>query len=283
MAPGLAVTKEAGTDLIAAGFHKAGYSVLAFEYRCVGESGGEPRQLAKFSDQLDDWQAALRFAQTLPEIDPRRIAIWGFSSSGGHVYTVAGRNPGLAAAISHAGAADAFSAALKAAPSFTPAALFKLNALAVADLASRAFGGEGRRVPLCGRRGEVAAITTPDSLNSLRGLDPGDAMFPREVSAWSAVRIGFYRPGRHADRISIPLLVLEFQDDQVTPPGPAAHAAERAPRGELAKFPGGHYSAMIDQYEPVMQTMLDFLERHLLNGNRQLLASSATARAAERQ
>ena len=47
MAGGFAVTKEPGTDVFASRFHEAGFSVLAFDYRHLGESGGEPRQVAR--------------------------------------------------------------------------------------------------------------------------------------------------------------------------------------------------------------------------------------------
>ena len=54
MAAGLAVIKEAGTDRLARRFHDAGYTVLAFDYRRLGESGGVPRQLVRIGDQLAD-------------------------------------------------------------------------------------------------------------------------------------------------------------------------------------------------------------------------------------
>jgi fermentation-respiration switch protein FrsA (DUF1100 family) len=60
MTGGFAVTKEPGTDLFASRFRDAGYSVLAFDYRNFGESGGQPRQVARITEQLDDWQAAPR-------------------------------------------------------------------------------------------------------------------------------------------------------------------------------------------------------------------------------
>src|SRR4051794_4371451 len=106
MAGGGAVTKEPGTDRFARVFHDAGFTVLAFDYRRLGESGGHPRQIVRIGEQQDDWQAALDFARTLPDVDPARIAIWGFSLSGGHVFPVAARNPGLAAAIAQTPLAD---------------------------------------------------------------------------------------------------------------------------------------------------------------------------------
>ena len=90
MAAGFAVTKEPATDLFARRFHDAGFSVLAFDYRGIGESGGQPRQVQRIRDQpaawQADWQAAITFAAALPEVDPVRLAIWSFSASGGQVF-----------------------------------------------------------------------------------------------------------------------------------------------------------------------------------------------------
>ena len=58
MAGGFAVTKEPGTDLFAKRFHEAGFSVLAFDYRHLDGSGGQPRQVVRAREQLADWSAA---------------------------------------------------------------------------------------------------------------------------------------------------------------------------------------------------------------------------------
>lgn len=280
MAPGIAVTKEAGTDLIAERFAAAGYSVLTFEYRRLGESGGEPRQLVNVNDQLEDWQAALAFARTLPEVDPRRIAVWGFSLSGGHIYKVAARNPDLAAAIVHAGIADGPHAARNIVRSFTPWALFKFNVLGLLDAVGGRLGRAPILIPLYGEPNEVVSIATPDSKNGPRALNPGgryDDTWRQEVAARSAVAMGFYRPGREAGKIRIPVLVLEFQDDGVTPAGPAAKAAERAPRGELVRLRGGHYAALLDGHDECVEVMLDFLNRHVLDRTTEVAAKPAAA------
>ena len=59
MAGGFAVTREPGTDQFAARFHEAGYSVLAFDYRHLGESGGQPRQVVRVREQTEDWSLSL--------------------------------------------------------------------------------------------------------------------------------------------------------------------------------------------------------------------------------
>ncbi|MGA8245399.1 MAG: alpha/beta hydrolase, partial [Nocardioides sp.] len=106
MAGGFAVTKEPATDRFAKRFHEAGFSVLAFDYRRLGESGGRPRLVLPIGDQLADWQAAVAFAATLPGVVPDKVAIWGFSATGGLVFDVAARNPQVAAAIAQTQHAD---------------------------------------------------------------------------------------------------------------------------------------------------------------------------------
>jgi uncharacterized protein len=265
MAAGLGVIKEPGTDRLAERFHDAGYSVLAFDYRHLGESGGTPRQLVRIPTQLADWQAAISFAPDLPGVDDAKLAIWGFSVSGGHVFTIASRNPQLAAAIAHSPLADGVTATLNAIRHTTPVAFARLTARAVSDVAGTAVGRKPVLVPLAGPRGTVASLTTPDALNGSPALNP-DNKYPdwrQEVTARSALRVGFYRPGRHASRIRCPLLVLAYDDDGVTPPLAAIRAARRAPHGELARLPGGHYEAFLDGHERATEALLSFLDRHL--------------------
>jgi uncharacterized protein len=265
MAGGLAVTKEPGTDPFARRFNDAGFSVVAFDYRRLGESGGEPRQVVRIRDQQADFQAAIDFARTL-DVDPARIAIWGFSLSGGHVFPVAARNPGLAAAIAQSPLADGPAATPNAMRHQTPGAALRLTGLALLDAAEALVGRGARLVPLAGERGTLASITTPDALNGPAALDPTDDYpdWRQEVAARSALRLGFYRPARCASRIQCPLLVVAHDDDGVALAEPAARAARRAPRGELARLPGGHYEAFMGGRERAGDVLLSFLTRHLV-------------------
>jgi uncharacterized protein len=266
MAGGLAVTKEPATDRFAARFHDAGFSVLAFDFRRLGESGGQPRQLVRLADQESDYVAAVEFARILPEVDPTRVAVWGFSLSGGHVLAVASRIPDLGAAVAVSALADGAAAAPNAMRHTTPLSMLRLNARALLDTLGGMLGRDPLLVPLAGERGEVAALTTPDSLNGRRALNP-DNRYPdwqQAVAARSAMRLAFYRPGRHASRIACPLLVIAPEQDGVAPQGPAIGAAERAPRGEVGRIPGGHYMPLLDGHEQAVEAQLAFLRRHLL-------------------
>jgi uncharacterized protein len=269
MAPGFAVTKEPATDRFAEGFNRAGFSVLAFDYRRFGESGGQPRQLSRIGDEHADLQAAIDFAPSLPSVDGTRLAIWGFSLSGGHVIPVATRNPRLAAAIAMSPNADGQPAARNALHHTTLTAFLRLSGRGLLDALGGFLGRKPLLVPLTGKRGSVAVISTPDALNGEKALDPGNRYpaWQQEVAARSALRIGFYRPGRHASRVKCPLLVLAYEQDGAALPGPAVRAAQRAPRGELHLLPGGHYEPFLSGHERALEIQRDFLRRHLLDGS----------------
>jgi len=267
MAGGLAVAKEPGTDPFAARFNEAGFSVLAFDFRRLGESGGNPRQVVRIGDQQDDFLAAVGFARTLDEVDPAKVAIWGFSLSGGHVFPVAARDPKLGAAIAVSALADGPAAAPNGFRHTTPLSGLRITARGVRDGLGSLIGRDPLLVPLAGEKGTVAALTTPDSRNGSKALNPGNRYpeWQQEVSAWSALRIGMYRPARRASRVACPLLVVAAEGDGVAPPGPVIRAGERAPRGEVVRIDGGHYAPYMDGHERAVEAQLGFLRRHLLD------------------
>jgi dienelactone hydrolase len=266
MAGGLAVTKEPGTDRFAARFSQAGFSVLAFDYRRFGESGGQPRQVARIRAELADWQAAIMFARTLPEVDPARLAIWGFSSAGGHVLRLAARDPQLAAAIAQTPNADGQAAVRGAMRHQRPPAMLRLIGRGVLDATAGLAGRPPRLVPLSGAPGTVAVLTTPDGRDGALALNPANQypQWQQAVAARSALGLGLYRPVRDASRIAVPLLVVVCEQDQTAPPEPAIEAARRAPRSELLRLPGGHYAPFLGGHERAVEAELAFLRRHAL-------------------
>ncbi|MEP7019177.1 MAG: alpha/beta fold hydrolase [Pseudonocardiales bacterium] len=266
MAGGFAVPKEPATDRFAKRFSDAGFSVLAFDYRHLGESGGQPRLVLPVGDQLADWQAAIEFARTLPGVDPASIAVWGFSASGGYLLQVASRDPQLAAAIAQTPNVDGPAAMRNAARHQKPLAMLRFTGRAVLDVLGSLVGRAPRLVALADEPGSVAMLTTPDSLDGSRALRA--ERYPhwqQAVAARSALRLGFYRPSRYATAVRCPLLVVVCDKDQTTPAGAAARAAHRAPRGELVRLSGGHYEPFLDGHEQAVGVELAFLCKHLLD------------------
>jgi pimeloyl-ACP methyl ester carboxylesterase len=267
MAGGFAVTKEPGTDMFAKRFHQAGFAVLTFDYRHLGESGGEPRQVARVGEQLADWQAAIEFAATLPGVDPAKLAAWAFSLSGGYVFPIAAQNPQLAAAIAQTPNADGPATSRNAVRHQKPLAMLRFMGRGILDALGSLVGRRPLLVPLVGEPGTVALLTTPDSRGGNEALNP-DNKYPdwqQTVAARSGLRVTFYRPGRYASRVRSPLLVVVCDQDQSALAGPAVRAARRAPGAELVSLPGGHYAPFMDAHEQAVEAELSFLRRHLLD------------------
>jgi len=266
MAGGLAVPKEPATDQFAARFHAAGFTVLAFDYRRLGESGGEPRLVLPVKGQVDDWQAAIDHARTLPGVDPAKIALWAFSASGGFVLNAAARDHELAAVIAQTPTADGLAAMRNASRHQQPAAMARFTGRALLDVLGGLLRRPTRLVPLVGPPGTVAMLTTPDAVgDGARALRAANyPNWTQQVAARSALRIGFHRPGRDAKRITCPLLVIACDDDQTSLAAPAIRVAGKAPRGELSRLPGGHYAPFLEGHEQAVDVQLEFLRRHLV-------------------
>jgi uncharacterized protein len=269
MAGGAGVTRGPATDRFAARFHCAGYSVLAFDHRHLGASGGSPRHVVRIPEQLADWQAAIERAASLPGVAAGKIAGWGFSLAAGHLLRLAARPPDqhhLAAVIAQAPLADGAVSSPRALRHETAGVLASFPVIALRDAARGLAGREPLTVPLAGPRGAVAMLTTPDAIDCDRALNPGNAYpdWQQTIAARSVVPIALYRPGRTARRISCPLLAVISARDQSVLAGPALKAARRAPRGEILQIDGTHYAAFLDQHETVVTAELDFLRRHLL-------------------
>jgi hypothetical protein len=77
MAHGMGTTKEVGLPQFAERFVDAGFAVLIFDFRNLGESEGTPRGQIFAEDQQEDYRNAITWLQLQPEINPERIGVWG--------------------------------------------------------------------------------------------------------------------------------------------------------------------------------------------------------------
>ena len=64
-------------------FAEAGFGVLTYDPRGLGESGGRIRQEIDPFQQVSDFRDAITFALTLPGVDRSRVGVWSASYGGG--------------------------------------------------------------------------------------------------------------------------------------------------------------------------------------------------------
>lgn len=225
MAHGLGATQDSGLAGFASALSAAGADVVSFDYRNFAQSDGSPRQLVSLRGQVRDYHAALRYVRSLPDVDARRVAVWGVSLSGGHVLKVAAEDPTVAAVISLTPAVDGVAAVAAMARANGPAHLTKLIGRGLADLAAAARGKAPVLAPIVGHPGEVAALTAPGAVAGMS--DTAGPTWRNEIAARLFLQIGSYRPVAVADRVRCPVLMQIADADQSAPPEAATRAATR--------------------------------------------------------
>ncbi len=85
-------------------FARLGLAALAYDKRGTGGSGGDWKT-SDFHDLAGDATAAFDLLRSRPDIDPRRIGLWGISQGGWIAPLVAAQHPEVAFVILHAGPA----------------------------------------------------------------------------------------------------------------------------------------------------------------------------------
>jgi fermentation-respiration switch protein FrsA (DUF1100 family) len=84
----------------------AGYTVLAFDPRGFGESGGEPRARYDPWAVIEDYHSAVSHLLTRDDVDPDRVAAVGVCMGGGYAVSLGARDKRLRAVVAIAGGYD---------------------------------------------------------------------------------------------------------------------------------------------------------------------------------
>jgi pimeloyl-ACP methyl ester carboxylesterase len=261
MAHGFSATREDSLTPYAEAFAAAGLAVLVFDYRCFGDSDGEPRQQLDIGMQLGDWRAAVAHARGLERVDPTRIALWGSSFSGGHVLATAAADPAVAAVIAQAPYVDG------------PATVRIMNRrslamtgwAAVRDEAARLLGRPRVLVPVAGPPGSRAALTAPEVVPGFAAIVGPDTRWQNAFTAAALLRVPFYSPARTIGQVSAPLLMCICDRDGTVPPVAAARAAAKAPNARVVHYDVGHFEIYVGSAnERAVHDQTAFLAEHLL-------------------
>jgi uncharacterized protein len=263
MAHGLGGTRECALEPYAQAFAQAGFYVLLFDYRYIGASDGEPRQVVSIPRQLEDWNAAVAFARSLPEVDPHRIGLWGTSLSGGHVVTVAARDHGIAAVSAQCPMLDGHAAARMTRKGAGWGRVSRLAGCALLDIARSLIGLSPYYVPLVAPPGGLAAMATYDAYSGLTAIVPPG--WRNETAARFFLALPLYRPVRYAGAVRCPTLLIACEKDTVTSPRAVTKAAARmGANARLIELPIGHFDVYLgDGFARTSQEQVAFFSRAL--------------------
>ena len=239
-------------------FTKAGFSVLIFDYRGFGESGGDRGTLSP-AWQIEDWRSAFAYMRGRDDMDPARAAIFGSGGTGGgNAVAVAALEPDVRATISQVPVADGRDWLHRMRAEHEWVAFL---ASVEADRRARASGGKGTTV----HPREGIMVETPERRASSVKADV-DARIPTAVPLSAAQGIIEYRPIDVADRVRA-LMVIAVEDDAVTPTDHAVALYERArrPKKLVLQRNTTHYAAYKQNAAQVIPMMVDWLRANVLS------------------
>jgi pimeloyl-ACP methyl ester carboxylesterase len=242
MAHGWSATRDDALSGYAEAFRDAGFVVILFDYRHFGASTGEPRQLLDIRRQHDDYRAVVAWARRLGGVDPDRVVLFGTSLSGGHVLAVAATDARIAAVISQAPFTDAIPTMMMVPLRNT----VRFVVAAVHDQVGAWLGRPPVLVPAVAEPGAFGAMTAPEAKPGFDALVPSSSKWRNEFAARMMLTFPFYRPGRKAAKLKMPILICVCDKDETTPIAPALSAAKRAYRAELRRYPYGHFDIYHD-------------------------------------
>ncbi|WP_312898308.1 alpha/beta hydrolase [Actinomadura kijaniata] len=219
-------------------FAAAGLAALVFDYRNFGESAGEPRQLVDIDGQQEDIRSAVAFVRGHGRIDPDRVLLWGNSLGGAHAINVAADDPRIAAVV----AQIPFNGFPRKVEGRSAWSTFRLQAAILWDALRGRLGLGPYYIPMIGAPGEMAVTATAEAEQHIRTLagENGQTLWRNSVAPRAFLRMARYRPA--PERLRAPLLVCIATEDHETPEETTRVLADRAPDGELRRYPGTHFS-----------------------------------------
>lgn len=258
MAHGLGAVRTMRLDAFAERFQAAGYACLVFDYRHFGDSAGEPRQLLDIRKQQEDWVAAVACARQRPEVDGRRVVVWGTSFSGGHAIWMGATQTGLAAIMAQCPFTDGLASGLV----MNPITTLQVLPRALADVVGAMLGRHPVMVPTSGKPFHVGLMTAADCEPGYLGLVPPSGGFRNEVAARIALQILAHRPGTLAGKVPCPAFFAICSRDSVAPSAATLRHVRHAPLGQIKSYDAGHFDIYVGQYfEQVVADQIGFLHQ----------------------
>jgi pimeloyl-ACP methyl ester carboxylesterase len=265
MGHGFGGTKDIGLEAYAHRYQTAGMAALTIDFRHLGESEGQPRQLVWIPYQLEDYAAAIVYARSLEKIDAKRIALWGTSLSGGHVITTAASDHSVACASAQVPLLGHGGGGMEIVKRMGLGYMLWMGfGHGLRDLVRSWLGLSPHKIPLFGRPGTVAAMADAGAWDMFKEL-AGDN-FVNEVCARIMIRIDKYHPIKYISKVQCPVLIQACDKDIGLPQKMIEKAKNRL--GDLAEvihYPIDHFDIYLgDNFEKAVSDQLEFFKKHLL-------------------
>jgi uncharacterized protein len=267
MAHGYAGVKEHGLERFARAFAEAGFATLVHDHRNFGASDGSVRHDIDPWRQIADWRRAISFLESLPEVDPTKIGVWGTSYAGGHVLALGATDRRIKAVVAQVPTISGYEQGLRRVP---PDAVAALEHQFDEDERAQLRGDPPRLQQVVNADSSIpAAYRTADAIAFyLQPLPEG--AWKNEVTIRSGRLARMYEPGHWAARVApTPLLMIVALADTVTLTDLQLRAFEQMlePK-KLATIEGGHFDPYLTQFPRASAAAVSWFRQHLMaNGH----------------
>jgi pimeloyl-ACP methyl ester carboxylesterase len=208
---------------IAGALADAGFLVVRYDKRGIGQSGGRP-EAASLSDYADDLRAAVKMLGDRKDVDPKRIAVVGHSEGGAVALIAAARDKHIAAA------------ALIAAPGMTGADVVLAQQQRL--LSHTTLSAEEKQAKVDAQKQIHEAVITG------KGLEKLPPEIRRQVDNAEFQSILTTDPAKIIPNVKQPLLILQGDLDTQVEPANAhrllalANGRKKAPPTDVVQLPG---------------------------------------------
>lgn len=249
-------------------FASRGLSVLLYDHRNFGSSGGEPRGEINPWIQCRGYVDAISWSGRLPNVDRTRIGRWGDSYSGGEVVVVAACDPRVACVVAQCPVFGAAEPDERPSPELFDAIR---RTLAEGEVAGGADCTTGPLPVVSFEQHAIPSLLQP--IQAFRwfvdfGGRPGSGWVNR-VTRVIPRTSPMYSPFLCAPFVQQPILMMVAPDDEMV------HANPRVARRAFEQVPGskewydiadGHFGLLYPDGERFLEAssvQADFLRRHL--------------------
>jgi fermentation-respiration switch protein FrsA (DUF1100 family) len=252
---GFGGVKEMLLPVFAKALAEAGIATLAIDFAGFGASAGTPRQEVDPNAQIADLRRGLTYLAAHPDIDAKRLGVWGPSMCGAHALVIAGTDPRVRAAVS----IIPFVKPPEAPPK--PSILVAL----VLDSLRRIIGRPGGMIAVSGNPKDRAVMTTDGALAWIASVSAAAPRFRNEVTLASLLKVGAYHPMRlvGAAGITIPLRTILAEADTITPAAAARSELAAVVDNDVIVFPDTHFELFDTHLSEVIRLTVEWFCRHL--------------------
>lgn len=260
MAHGFGAERSFGLPPFAERFATAGMAVFLFDYRSFSDSEGEPRNYVDPTRHLQDWAAALAHVRALPNVDRARVALWGYSFSGGHVLVTAARDQRVSAVVAQSPYVDPITTIQKLGLGF----LLRGTPHALRDVARMLMGKSPHHIKIVAPPDQFGALNTPECYPGYSAIIPEETTWENKCPARILFSYALYRPASAVSRITCPVLLMPGVDDSLIDIHAVRRVASRVGQSELVEYPVGHFELFQGEwFETAVGAQTTFLKTHL--------------------